>query len=181
MKYTPINFELKDGRICKIREIQVKDAAETIEYLKTVMGESDFLYSYLEEITMSAEEEEKIIKGFNESDNTLMLVVEMDGRLIANGTITRLSKKKMCHRGNVAVSVLKEFWNLGIGKKLLICLEDYAKEWGLSQLELDYFSGNERGKILYEKIGFIQVGETPNAFILEDGTRYNNIKMVKGI
>ena len=46
MKYTPINFELKDGRICKIREIQVKDAAETVEYLKTVMGESDFLYSY---------------------------------------------------------------------------------------------------------------------------------------
>ena len=43
MKCTPINFELKDGRICKIREIQVKDAAETIEYLKTVMGESDFL------------------------------------------------------------------------------------------------------------------------------------------
>ena len=61
MKYAPINFELKDGRICKIREIQVKDAAETIEYLKTVMGESDFLYSYPEEITMSAEEEEKAL------------------------------------------------------------------------------------------------------------------------
>ena len=33
MKYTPVNFEMKDGRICEIREIQVKDAAETIEYL----------------------------------------------------------------------------------------------------------------------------------------------------
>ncbi len=117
----------------------------------------------------------------NESNNTLMLVVEMDGRLIANATITRLRKKIMCHRGNGAVSVLKEFWNLGIGKKLLICLEDYAKEWGLSQLELDYFSGNESGKALYDKIGFIQVGETPNAFILKDGTRYNNIEMAKGI
>ena len=153
------------------------------------MRKKKFFFTTLDRISIasrrfyeiSAEEEEKIIKGFNESDNTLLLVVEMDGRLIANGTITRLSKKKMCHRGNVAVSVLKEFWNLGIGKKLLICLEDYAKEWGLSQLELDYFSGDERGKILYEKIGFIQVGETPNAFILEDGTRYNNIKMVKGI
>ena len=153
------------------------------------MRKKKFFFTTLDRISIasrrfyeiSAEEEEKIIKGFNESDNTLMLVVEMDGRLIANGTITRLNKKKMCHRGNVAVSVLKEFWNLGIGKKLLICLEDYAKEWGLSQLELDYFSGNERGKILYEKIGFIKVGETPNAFILEDGTRYNNIKMVKGI
>ncbi|MDO5062054.1 MAG: GNAT family N-acetyltransferase [Peptostreptococcaceae bacterium] len=181
MKYTPEIFELKDGRICKIREIEEKDAAETVEYLKTVMGESDFLYSYPEEITMSAEEEAKMIKGFNESDSTLMLVVKMDGRLIANAMITRLTKKKMCHRGNVAVSVLKEFWNLGIGKKLLLCLEDYAKEWGLSQLELDYFSGNERGRVLYEKIGFIQVGEIPNAFILKDGTRYNNIKMVKGI
>ena len=153
------------------------------------MRKKKFFFTTLDRISIasrrfyeiSAEEEEKIIKGFNESDNTLMLVVEMDGRLIANGTLTRLSKKKMCHRGNVAVSVLKEFWNLGIGKKLLICLEDYAKEWGLSQLELDYFSGNERGRILYEKIGFIKVGETPNAFILEDGTRYNNIKMVKGI
>ena len=153
------------------------------------MRKKKFFFTTLDRISIasrrfyeiSAEEEAKMIKDFNESDNTLMLVVEMDGRLIANGTITRLSKKKMCHRGNVAVSVLKEFWNLGIGKKLLICLEDYAKEWGLSQLELDYFSGNERGKILYEKIGFIKVGEIPNAFILEDGTRYNNIKMVKGI
>ncbi|MGF3113391.1 N-acetyltransferase family protein [Facklamia sp. P9177] len=181
MKYTPENFKLKDGRICKIREIQVKDAAETAEYLKTIMGESDFLNSYPEEITITVEEEAKMIKGFNESDNTLMIVVEMDGRLIANGTITRLRKQKMRHRGNVALAVLKEFWNLGIGKKLLQVLEDYAKEWGLSQLELDYFSGNERGRVLYEKCGFIQVGETPNAYILKDGTRYNNIKMVKSI
>ncbi len=181
MKYIPENFELKDGRICKIREIQVKDAAEAVEYLKTIMGETDFMYSYPEEITLTAEEEAKIIKGFNESDNTLMLVVELDGRLIANGTITRLTKKKMRHRGNVAVSVLKEFWNLGIGKKLLLCLEDYGKKWGLSQLELDYFSGNKRGRALYDKIGYIQVGETPNAFILKDGTRYNNVKMIKRI
>ena len=66
MKYTPVSFELKDGRICQIREIQVKDAAETVEYLKTIMGESDFLYSYPEEITMSAEEEEKINQEIKE-------------------------------------------------------------------------------------------------------------------
>ncbi|MDO5734776.1 MAG: GNAT family N-acetyltransferase [Eubacteriales bacterium] len=89
----------------------------------------------------------------------------MDGRLIANGTVTRLRRQKKRHRGNVSVAVLKEFWNLGIVKKLLLCLENYAKELGLSQLELDYFSGNERGRALYEKSGFIQVGEIPNAYI----------------
>lgn len=37
MKYTPENFKLKDGRICKIREIEVNDASDTVEYLKTIM------------------------------------------------------------------------------------------------------------------------------------------------
>ncbi|WP_222859613.1 GNAT family N-acetyltransferase [Peptoniphilus phoceensis] len=66
---------------------------------------------------------------------------------------------KMHHRGNVAVTVLKEFWNLEIGKKMLLCLEDYTKEWGLTQIELDYFLGNIRDQILYEKLGFVKVGE----------------------
>ena len=181
MKYIPVSFEMKDGRICQIREIQVKDAAETVEYLKTVMGESNFLYSYPEEITLTVEQEEKMIKEFNESEDILMIIAEIDGRLIASAQISRSKKMKMRHRGNVAVTVLKEFWNLGIGKKMLLCLEDYAKEWGLTQIELDYFSGNKRGQILYEKLGFVKVGEIPEAFILKDGTRYNNITMVKSI
>lgn len=64
---------------------------------------------------------------------------------------------------------------------MLLCLEHYAKEWNLSQLELDYFSGNERGQILYKKLRFVKVGELPNAFIFKDGTQYNNITMVKSI
>lgn len=62
---------------------------------------------------------------------------------------------------------------------MLLFLEDYTKEWGLTQIELDYFSANIRGQILYEKLGFVKVGEIPEAFILKDGTRYNNITMVK--
>lgn len=181
MKFTPVNFELKDGRICQIREIQVKDAAEAIEYMKTVRGESNFLIAYPEEITLTVEQEEKMIKSFNESEDILIIVAEFDGRLIASAKISRSKKMKMRHRGNIAITVLKEFWNLGIGKRMLLCLEDYAKEWGLTQIELDYFSGNKRGQILYEKLGFVKVGEIPEAFILKDGTRYNNITMVKSI
>lgn len=181
MKFVPEEFKLKDDRVCKIREIRIDDAANMVSYLKTVMGESDFMNSYPDEITMTAEEEEKMIKGFNKSDTTLMLVVEMEERIIASGTIIRLSKKKMRHRGNVAVAVLKEFWNLGIGKKILICLEGFAKDLGLSQIELDYYSGNKRARALYDKIGFIETGKTPNAIILKDGRGYDSIKMVKGI
>lgn len=181
MKFKPVIFKLKDGRMCKIREIQVNDAADMVEYLKVIMGESDFMNSYPEEISQSVEEEEKMIKGFNKSDNILMLVVEMDGRIIASGTIMRLGKIKMRHRGNVALAVLKEFWNLGIGKKILLSLEGYAKDLLLSQIELDYYSGNKRARALYDKIGFMETGKTPNAIILKDGRIYDSIKMVKSV
>ena len=97
MKYIPVSFEMKDGRICQIRKIQVKDAAETIEYLKTVMGESNFLYSYPEEITLTVEQEEKMIKSFNESEDILMIIAEIDGRLNASAQISRSKKMKMRH------------------------------------------------------------------------------------
>ena len=181
MKYRAEKHELKDGRICTIREIEVKDAADMLDQIKTIMGESDFLSSNPEEIRLTVEDEAKIIQDFNESENILMLVVEMDGRLIANGKIRRLSKEKLRHRGHMGIAVLKEFWNLGIGTILMRCLEDYAKQLGLSQLELEFFSGNERGRALYEKIGYIQVGEIPNAYILRDGRRYSSIVMVKSI
>lgn len=134
MKYIPVSFEMKDGRICQIREIQVKDAAETVEYLKTVMGESNFLYSYPEEITLTVEQEEKIIKKFNESEDILMILAEIDRRLIANAQISRSKKMKMRHRGNVAVTVLKEFWNLGIGKKMLFVLKTMLRNGALPNL-----------------------------------------------
>ncbi|KXA10564.1 hypothetical protein [Finegoldia magna] len=92
MKFTPVNFELKDGRICQIREIQVKDAAEAIEYMKTVRGESNFLIAYPEEITLTVEQEEKMIKSFNESEDILIIVAEFDGRLIASAKISRSKK-----------------------------------------------------------------------------------------
>ena len=181
MKFNAEKFKLKDGRMCEIREIHVNDAKDMVEYLKIVNGESDFMNSYPEEITMTTEEEEKMIKGINKSETTLMLVVEMDGKIIASGTIMRLGKIKMRHRGNVAVAVLKEFWNLGIGKKILLCLEGFAKDFGLSQIELDYYSGNKRAMALYDKIGFTETGKTPNAIILKDGRAYDSIKMVKSI
>lgn len=181
MKFKAEKFKLKDGRMCEIREIHVNDAKDMVEYLKIVNGESDFMNSYPEEINLSVEEEEKMIESFNKSDSTLMLVVEMDRRIIASGTIIRLSKKKMRHRGNVAVAVFKEFWNLGIGKNILLCLEGYAKDLGLSQIELDYYSGNKRARALYDKIGFIETGKTPNAIILKDGRAFDSVKMVKFI
>ncbi len=36
MKFKPVIFKLKDGRMCKIREIQVNDAADMVEIEKYI-------------------------------------------------------------------------------------------------------------------------------------------------
>ncbi|WP_222859612.1 hypothetical protein [Peptoniphilus phoceensis] len=56
------------------------------------MGESNFLYYYPEEITLNVEQEKKTIKEFNESEDILMNIAEIDGRLIASAQISRSKK-----------------------------------------------------------------------------------------
>ena len=65
------------------------------------------------------------------------------------------------------------------GNAMFTELERIARENGILQLELDYIDGNERGKRLYEKLGFVRVAEHPDAIRLKDGTMRKIISMIK--
>lgn len=53
------------------------------------------------------------------------------------------------------------------------------REQGLTQLELEFIEGNERGRHLYEKMGFAVVAEKPNAIRLKDGTTLKEFFIIK--
>ena len=77
---------------------------------------------------------------------------------------------KTSHRATVAIAILKEYWNLGIGSAMfteLIAAAEARPE--IEIVELEFVEGNDRAKALYEKYGFQIVGERPNAFKLKDG------------
>ena len=56
-----------------------------------------------------------------------------------------------------------------------------ARQRGVSQIELDYLEGNERGRRLYEKMGFRSTGEIPDAYRLKDGTSLKGIHMINAL
>ena len=89
------------------------------------------------------------------------------------------SRLKTRHRASVAIGLLKEYWGLGIGTALFKEMITMAREKGLDHLELDYVEGNERGRRLYEKMGFYQVAEIPDAYRLKDGSFRKSILMIK--
>ena len=171
---------LKDGAPALLRPARVEDAAALIDYLVTTAGETEFIMAYPDERAgLTVEEEENLLQSVVEAPGRIMMVCEVNGELAGNCGLHVNTKRKVCHRGSIAIALYKKYWNRGIGTAMFSYLFDIARAWGLEQLELDYVEGNERGRALYEKMGFEAVTALPNAYHLSDGSSRSEIRMVR--
>ena len=171
---------LKDGTPALLRPARVEDAAALVDYLIATAGETEFIMAYPDERAgMTVEEEENLLRGVIEAPGRIMMVCEVNGELAGNCGLHVNPKRKVRHRGGVGIALYKKYWNKGIGTAMFSYMFDIARDWGLEQLELDYVEGNERGKALYEKMGFQEVARIPNAYHLSDGSSRAEVKMVK--
>ena len=157
----------------KIREIEVEDYKELLDFMKKVKGETNFLLGYPNEIKMSYEDEKEHIKKVKSSETSNYFVVMKNSKIIGcigfNGNTTR----KMKHYGTIGISVLKEYWGRGIATALLEKLISWAKEKGIKKINLDVFENNERAIKLYEKFGFKLEGCIEDGIF--DGENYINL------
>lgn len=172
-------FMLKDGRTAVLRSPEKEDAEKLIEYLTAISEETYFVLRYPEECNYTIEKEENFIDGINSDPNHVMITCFVDGEVAGNCQLSMFSGMKISHRASVAIAQRREFWNLGIGTQMFTEMIRIARERGIMQIELDYIDGNERGKHLYEKMGFVQTGVRPNAIKLRDGALLDEIAMVK--
>lgn len=173
---------LKTGKMCVLRSPEVEDAERLIAFLKGIAGESPFLVRYPEEVTMTVEEEVKMINGLNESRNSLMIVGEVDGRLAGTCSLAAVSSRmRVRHRCNLSIGIYEEFTGQGIGKVMFTELVAEAEKMGFEQAELEVVARNERAIALYKKLGFEPVGCIPRAMKQKDGSYDDFIKMVKDI
>lgn len=109
-----------------------------------------------------------------------MIACIVDGRIAGNCQISFSTGMKERHRASVAIALLQEFWNLGIGTKMFEEMIRIAGERGeIRQIELDYIEGNSRARSLYEKMGFRITGVKPDAIRMKDGSFVNEYMMVK--
>ena len=72
------------------------------------------------------------------------------------------------HRGDLSVSVAKEYWNHGIGSQLLKELIDFAINNSFEIIDLQVRSDNYAAIHLYEKYGFKKICTYPSFFKIED-------------
>lgn len=79
-----------------------------------------------------------------------MLVAKKEDKIIGSASLSRLPRR-MSHRGDFSVSVLKEYWNQGIGSQLLATILTFAKENSFEIIDLQVRSDNFQAIHIYEK------------------------------
>lgn len=176
-------FRLKDGREALLRSPKEEDIESTLEYLKVSAGETEYILRYPEEcIKYTAESEKMLFEQKNKSPDEAMVMCIVDGKVAGNCEIVFFKNLKTRHRASVAIALISEFWNQGIGTKMLQEVIRLAGDREcVTQIELDVVEGNSRARHLYEKMGFRITGVRPNAIRLKDGTLLNEYMMVQEI
>ena len=146
-----------------------KDAAEILQFLNLVGSETDNLTFGSDGVPFTVEQEEEYISGIENSCDNIMLLAKEDGRIVGTASLSRLPRRMM-HRGDFAVSVLKECWNKGIGGQLLREIIKFAKGNSFEVIDLQVRCDNVSAIHLYEKFGFEKIGTHPAFFKINDET-----------
>ena len=172
-------INLKDGRVCILRSVEVKDAEDMIEYLRMVSSETPFLLRNENEVTYTVESEEHLLEGKRNDPREIMMVAEVEGVIAGNcGIVSNGNLRRVFHRCGFAIALKQDYWNLGIGSAMMDYAFSLAKEMAYEQVELEVVDGNNRAKSLYERFGFKETGINLRALKYDDGSYRDEYKMV---
>ena len=174
MKYRK-TIELKDKRLCTLRNGTSSDGEAALANFLLTHEQTDYLLTYPEETTFTAEQESVFLRSKTESASEIEILAEVDGVIAGMAGIEAMGNAyKLQHRADFGVSVDRAYWGLGIGKGLLEACIECAKTAGYEQLELNAVAENERAIAMYEKAGFTEYGRNPKGFKTRSG-RYQEV------
>ncbi len=92
------------------------------------------------------------------SPGALNLVVELNGKLVANAGMNRFEGRRQ-HAASLGMGVHDDFTGRGVGTFLMAAMVDAADNWhDIKRLELTVYTDNDAAVRLYEKFGFEKEG-----------------------
>ena len=157
---------LKNGKKARLRNGVAADGAAVFENFNLTHAETDYLLSYPEENSFDPEQEARFLEEKTQSPNEIEIVALVDGTVAGTAGIEAIGKKyKVRHRAEFGISVLREYWGLGLGRALTKACIDCARAAGYVQLELNAVAENQRALALYRDMGFVEYGRNPKGFL----------------
>lgn len=164
MKYNQ-KIILKNGKEAWLRNGDATDGRAVYELFNLAHGETDYLLSYPDENSFDLEQESRFLEEKTNSQNEIEIIAIVDEKIVGSAGIESIGTKyKVRHRAEFGISVLQEYWGLGLGKALTKACIECARDAGYAQLELNVVADNERAVKLYQSFGFEEFGRNPRGF-----------------
>ena len=182
MFYRTLEVTTKDNRMVALRSIRPEEAENVIACLKKLSGQTRFLSRMASEITMTVEEEKKYLENRLDEKNAVQIGAYLEGELVGLGSVWCVGgTSRKNHRCELGISLDEDYWNLGIGSRMMEALIDVAQRIGFEQMELQVLSDNEAAIHLYNKYGFEACGTVPNAYKDFDGRYHDEDTMIRNL
>ena len=153
---------MKNGKTLLIRNANVSDADEIVEYMKKVTLETYYMVTKPEEV-FDTPIEKSLIRSHLNNPGKLMIAGILDNKIVSLLRFSTFRRKRVSHSGELSLSVLKDYWGLGIGGAMMETLIEWAKNKKIVRIQLEVLEDNERAINLYNKFGFVIEGRKRKA------------------
>ncbi len=144
----------------EIRTAKLSDAAQVHAYYSRLLEEK---IPYIRDNPLpTIEQEVEFVRGFVDGPGDLLLAFH-NLNVIGMLGMLRSAHYQEHHRIHIGISVQSEYRGNGLGSKLLNKASSWAKDNGVSSIELEVMANNPAVK-LYQKLGYEVIGRVKNGF-----------------
>ncbi|WP_347551954.1 GNAT family protein [Pseudalkalibacillus hwajinpoensis] len=152
----------------RIRQIGPDDAEAFVHLMREVENNAEYMLFEPEERDTTIEAQRERIEKMEKDRHSRIFVAEKSDTLIGYLIVIGGQAKRNRHSAYLVVGILKEYRGNGVGSKLFIELEKWAKDQDIQRLELTAVTRNEAGLALYRKAGFEVEGVKRRSLLIND-------------
>lgn len=171
-----MQFLLANGQHLRIREAKTDDASSLLDMFRKAVCETDFLMTTPgEAFNLTIEQERDFLSGYIRNRNQLFLVGEVDGKMAGTLSVTQAKLRKQQHVGEFGIVVLQQYWNMGIARRLINSMMQWAAENEIIHyIHLKVMANNDKAIRLYQQFGFLEEGRNKKA-VCQSPDNYQDI------
>lgn len=161
-----------------IREAEEKDAERYKLLIAELEAETDFLLYGRGERSWTLDRVKGLIQHCSKHPASQLLLSEDEDGWNGHVTVLGGTAPRNRHTARLVTGVKKRVQGKGVADALFRHVETWAKDHGISRLELTVMTANTRAVRFYEKHGYIKEG-TKQGTLMVDGQLMDEYMMAK--
>jgi RimJ/RimL family protein N-acetyltransferase len=180
-------FTLASGKTVTLRVLRWEDLDCLLSFINTLVEEkqgnsTSTLYTGFDRKVTREEEVAWLAQTLVaiEGENVINIVADINGKIIANGDVTRGRYKDTHHHGHLGLTMTSKYRGQGIGRMMIETLVRESRRAGLRSLDTEFLAENETARRAYEKAGFKQAGIIPHK-VFRDGKYFDGLIMARAL